>query len=337
MKKWLIGGAAGFIGLLATPIAMMLLVVLLLGNNSGPGHSSSGISDLARQDICGGAQTCPALEAYLAAAKLCPGLDWSVLAGIGKVESDHGRSNVPGVHSGANSAGAMGPMQFLADTWARWGKGDIYNLADAAAAAARYLCSMGAGNPATLRQAIYGYNHLWSYVDEVLGWAAKYAAAPSATSGGGAGIGQKGNPFVGCPNPVVTQPYGPTSLVGEPIINGVRFHTGIDLSCPAGTPIRSLTSGTAHFVPVSASGGFGNRVVIDSVFGGPSLPEGHYFVSYNHMLDSFGPDGVTVNVGDIVGREGSTGFSTGPHLHFEVDINAPRVTNSVNPAPLLAL
>jgi hypothetical protein len=51
------------------------------------------------------------LPLYQAAADSCPGLPWSVLAGIGKVESDHGRSTAPGVTSGANFAGAAGPMQ----------------------------------------------------------------------------------------------------------------------------------------------------------------------------------------------------------------------------------
>lgn len=46
------------------------------------------------------------LALYQDAARVCPGLHWSILAGIGKVESDHGRSNAPGVHSGQNSAGA---------------------------------------------------------------------------------------------------------------------------------------------------------------------------------------------------------------------------------------
>lgn len=46
------------------------------------------------------------LVLYQHAATVCPGLDWSVLAGIGKVETNHGRLNAPGVHSGTNNAGA---------------------------------------------------------------------------------------------------------------------------------------------------------------------------------------------------------------------------------------
>ena len=52
------------------------------------------------------------LSLYQQAAATCPGLPWTVLAAIGTVESDNGQSGLPGVHSGANSAGAEGPMQF---------------------------------------------------------------------------------------------------------------------------------------------------------------------------------------------------------------------------------
>jgi integrase len=56
----------------------------------------------------------------MGAARTCPGLPWSVLAGIGKVESDHGQSTAPGIRSGANFAGAEGPMQFEPATFARY-------------------------------------------------------------------------------------------------------------------------------------------------------------------------------------------------------------------------
>ncbi|MBY8851586.1 hydrolase Nlp/P60, partial [Saccharothrix sp. MB29] len=54
---------------------------------------------------------------YVTAAPDCPGLDWTVLAAIGKVESDHGRLKAPGVTEGENAAGAGGPMQFLERTF----------------------------------------------------------------------------------------------------------------------------------------------------------------------------------------------------------------------------
>src|SRR5690606_8573548 len=75
-----------------------------------------------------GAATAPSTEAltdippemlvlYQQGAGSCPGLDWSVLAAIGKIETDHGRSTLPGVAAGENFAGAGGPMQFLAPTF----------------------------------------------------------------------------------------------------------------------------------------------------------------------------------------------------------------------------
>jgi hypothetical protein len=124
------------------------------------------------------------LQLYQDAAAACPGLSWTVLAGIGKIESNHGRSDLPGIHSGQNSAGAMGPMQFLAGTWAAFGQGgNVYDPVDAIPAAARYLCSSGAGDPSKLRDAIWHYNHASWYVDQVLGWAQKYVQALTSLSG----------------------------------------------------------------------------------------------------------------------------------------------------------
>ncbi len=131
------------------------------------------------------------LRWYLDAAQTCPGLPWNVLAAIGKVESDHGRSTAPGVHSGENAAGGSGPMQFLAVTWAAYGvdgdhdgRKDRYNPADAIPGAARYLCANHAGQGGVqLRRAIWHYNHADWYVRKVLTQAARYAA-PTATGRG---------------------------------------------------------------------------------------------------------------------------------------------------------
>ena len=82
------------------------------------------------------------------AAQTCPGLPWSVLAGIGTVESGNGHSNAPGVHSGHNFAGAEGPMQFLPATFAQYATGpdkplSPYDPADAIDSAAAMLCASG--------------------------------------------------------------------------------------------------------------------------------------------------------------------------------------------------
>jgi membrane-bound lytic murein transglycosylase B len=108
-------------------------------------------------------------------------IPWSVLAAIGKVESDHGRVKLPGVRSGSNWAGACGPMQIgcvsgsrAGNSWARYGHGRPYDPAQAIPAGARYLVDHGARH--NLDRAIFAYNHSWSYVARVKQLARRYAA-----------------------------------------------------------------------------------------------------------------------------------------------------------------
>ena len=124
------------------------------------------------------------LALYKSAAAACPGLSWTVLAAVGSTESAHGRTAAPGVRDGANFAGAMGPMQFLAPTWAAYGLdgsgdgiADVYDPADAVFGASNYLCANGAGDPARLAGAIWAYNHADWYVRGVLDLAIRYGAA----------------------------------------------------------------------------------------------------------------------------------------------------------------
>jgi hypothetical protein len=147
----------------------------------------------------GGAAVAPSAEAetdiprlYLslymqAAARF--GLDWAVLAGIGRVECDHGRDPAPSctVEGQLNSAGAGGPAQFLVSTWQRYGISatgqappDMWNPADAIFSMANYLRASGA--PANYRLAIYAYNHAWWYVADVLAWARRYGSQVVAPS-----------------------------------------------------------------------------------------------------------------------------------------------------------
>jgi len=108
-------------------------------------------------------------------------IPWSVLAGIGKVESDHGRSQLPGVRSGSNWAGACGPMQLgcvpgskAGNAWARYRRGRPHDPAAAIPAAARYLVDHGARR--NLDRALFAYNHSWAYVARVKQLARRYAA-----------------------------------------------------------------------------------------------------------------------------------------------------------------
>ena len=170
---------------IATGAAGLVLLVAILAAGTGAGVASllgggdSTPSTTATDDI-------PAamLTLYQEAAATCPGLPWTVLAAIGTVESDNGQSTLPGVHSGANSAGAEGPMQFEPATFAAYdtpvppggaNPPSPYDPVDAVYAAARMLCANGAANGANLNQAIFDYNHATWYVDEVLALASEYA------------------------------------------------------------------------------------------------------------------------------------------------------------------
>ncbi len=309
-------------------------------------------SATALQDICGaGASDCALLDTYRAAARACAGLDWAVLAGVGKVESDHGRSQAPGVQSGANIAGAMGPMQFEPSTWESYRTAapghvlaDVYDIADAIYSAARYLCHLGAGSQPQVRVALCHYNagalHAFQscmvgsqqpdYADVVLGWAARYRG-PLAAGGAPTEV-QLGNPLEGCAHPPVTQPFGPTDLLGEPALFGFpHFHTGIDLACPYGTPVHDVGGpGVAHVQ--LGSTGFGNNVVVEV-----ATTRGTYYVRYAHLAAVAVADGAQVAIGDLLGWEGSTGFSTGPHLHFETDLGSASVTAAQDPSGWLTL
>ena len=151
-------------------------------------------------------------ERMMAAAYPGCGISWNLLAGIGRIESQHafgGQTDARGtpttpiygpaldgtlpgnevivqsVQSGRTTyARAMGPMQFLPGTWARYasdgdndGKADVQNLYDASLAAARYLCSGGLNlrDPSQVMTAILRYNNSSAYASNVLGWAAAYA------------------------------------------------------------------------------------------------------------------------------------------------------------------
>ncbi len=94
-------------------------------------------------------------------------IPWQVFAALAKIESDFGRKMA------TSSAGAIGYGQFLPDTWTAYGDGgDPYDFRDVIPAMGRLLLANGA--PAELPRAIYAYNHLWSYVDKVLAYAAGY-------------------------------------------------------------------------------------------------------------------------------------------------------------------
>jgi hypothetical protein len=191
--------AAGTVTLLASVLMLVAALAAIGGASLMSGAPRAGgvpgeePSALARAEI-----PLPYLRLYEQAGQRY-GLDWAILAGIGKVECDHGRDPEPAcTREGAvNLAGAGGPMQFIASTWARYGvaahgqgPADRWDPADAIYAAANYLRASGA--PGDYERAIFAYNHARWYVEVVRGWAAKYRGA--TLSRGPLGEGEVANP-----------------------------------------------------------------------------------------------------------------------------------------------
>ena len=165
--------------LVVAPV-IVLAPLMVLASTTGSTGSPSGGSDQPVAPASGPSYSLAdipiqMLEIYVAAAPTCPGLAWEVLAGIGKVETNHWRDRA------VSSAGAEGPMQFMPATWATYGidangdgVADILDPVDAVFSAAHYLCANGAGDPAKLYSALWNYNHSDSYVRLVLSIAQRY-------------------------------------------------------------------------------------------------------------------------------------------------------------------
>jgi murein DD-endopeptidase MepM/ murein hydrolase activator NlpD len=91
------------------------------------------------------------------------------------------------------------------------------------------------------------------------------------------------------------------------------FHTGVDIGAKAGTPVFATQGGTVVFAYIDLEGTGGKLVVVETA--------GRYarqITRYGHLQDILVEKGELVKPGDILGLVGSTGFSTGPHLHFEM-------------------
>jgi murein DD-endopeptidase MepM/ murein hydrolase activator NlpD len=124
---------------------------------------------------------------------------------------------------------------------------------------------------------------------------------------------------------VITQPFGCTTFELEPydpFCPGRHLHTGIDLAASMGTAVHSATGGTARvgFDPDGA--GLYVVVSVDS----------HVRIFYCHLSSVAVVNGKTMTPGDVIGALGTSGNSTGPHLHFEIQ----REGSSIDPAIWLA-
>lgn len=112
----------------------------------------------------------------------------------------------------------------------------------------------------------------------------------------------------------ISSPYG---LRIHPVLGGLRMHTGIDYAAPSGTPIRAPSAGIVEFR--GWKGGYGNTVILRH--------NGSMETLYAHMsaFSTTAAPGMRVAAGEVIGYVGSTGRSTGPHLHYEVRLNGQPV------------
>lgn len=125
-------------------------------------------------------------------------------------------------------------------------------------------------------------------------------------------------------SPVPTQEI--TSVFGERIHPKTRtheFHPGVDLRAPVRTPVKTTAEGVVEYGGFHTEDGYGNMVVIHHNFGFKTI--------YGHMNDVVVRNGDFVRKGDLLGHSGSTGLSSGPHLHYEVRF----VQRMLDPVPFI--
>jgi murein DD-endopeptidase MepM/ murein hydrolase activator NlpD len=120
---------------------------------------------------------------------------------------------------------------------------------------------------------------------------------------------------------VVSQPFGCTSVEVEPFdpfCPSRHVHTGVDLAAPAGTPVYAATAGRVRVGYDASGAGLYVSVAYDD----------RVRILYCHLREARVVSGTKVAAGDLIGLVGSTGLSTGPHVHLEIQVDG----RSVDPA-----
>ncbi|MCP2343722.1 C40 family peptidase [Actinomadura rupiterrae] len=312
-----LGGAAGAFLVLLVAILGGLSSTISSGGGTGPtvcappsgtGSSLTGTTDIP-----------PNYLALYVRAGQEYGIPWNILAAVGSVESDHGRSTEPGTSSGENYAGAGGPMQFLAGTWATFGidgnhdgRRNRYDPADAIPTAARYLKHNGA--PGNIRAALFGYNHSDTYVNDVLKRAASYAKRSGRTPSTAAPIGCASGPdagFAAAPNRAAAKVISfARAQLGKPYVWGAMGPNAYDCS--------GLTSAAYRAAGISIP-----RVSGDQWNHEPRVPNGHEQPGDLVFFNS-GPGTSTTNPGHVGLVIGPGKMIAAPHTGTVVQIQPYR-------------
>ncbi|MFF3200916.1 M23 family metallopeptidase [Streptomyces sp. NPDC002962] len=256
--------------------------------------------------------------------------------------------------AGATGSGPQGIAAFTAADWKTWGKDDDGNgrsspgdPADAIMALGRQDCSLARqvtglrtdgtvnGDLVDLTLAAYAVGadavtkaggvpaSARTYLGEVKALFAKYEAFDREDTSGG---GLLADAILAPPvtTLTITSPYGSRQ---HPLTGVTKLHTGVDFGAPQGAQVSAARAGTVVFAAMTTA--YGNRVVVDhGTIEGKRLQ-----TTYSHLSAIDVTVGQTVQTGTPLGRVGSTGLSTGPHLHFEVIYDG----YYADPQPWLAL
>ncbi len=156
------------------------------------------------------------------------------------------------------------------------------------------------------------YKEMEQASNEVAAEIRRIQAANAANGTGGEGTGIYRWP-ISSSYTRISSPYG---MRKHPTTGKYKMHTGIDIPAPAGTPIYAADSGLV--IMAKNNGAYGNCVIIDHGSNIATL--------YGHMSRIGTSNGATVKRGDVIGYVGTTGWSTGNHLHFEVRKNGSHVS-----------
>jgi cell wall-associated NlpC family hydrolase len=236
----------GLVAFLVVPMLVVGGASMLFAGSSGAQCGTAGASAVQPGVSTQAANSIPAnYLKWFQQVGLQYNISWTILAGIGKVESDDGRTTLTGVMSGSNNFGAAGPMQIGIDgaSGNQWGgapvhaasevvngvatdeDGDgiasVYDPADAIAGAAKYLVEHGAQQ--NIPAAIFAYNHADWYVEEVLSWASTYASGGFTVSDVTQGVnaaavtGKGGSSQLCSQNSQLAAFVAPNAIVGQAV------------------------------------------------------------------------------------------------------------------------